>query len=387
MVENKLRRLRPIDWLLDSRLWWMIFSSFWVLLIPGSAFDYVRKDIVTGDLDNMQPIWRIIALVTAAGFTIVYVRMMYWVYFSNIWGADAKKNGFRISLLAMAIALNILPSSGETGFNFAFMFVAIAFVLTGEYERSTYEVLRICGVAAVVLLLTGNGDRIILTIIFTVAFGLMVGAQHRNLGLIHDLYLEQSRVRDQAVTEERFRLARDLHDTVGHSMTQITLKAELARRLLPDDPSRAAEELEQIEQLSRTLSSEVRASIAGETSLTLAQEVDRAAELLGSMDIEVSIAGNHEDIPTDHADVFAWCLREGVMNVIKHSGASHCEIEFSQVDQQHILKISDNGPNPLTDEHRGQGMAGMKQRVDELNGDIEFRSTDSGHVLTVRLPA
>lgn len=388
MVENKLRRIRPIDWLLDSRLWWMIFSSFWVLLILGSAFDYVTMDVITGDPDQVQPIWRLIAFLTATGFTIVYVWMMYWVYFSNIWDADTKKkHGFRIALLAMAIMLNTLPSSGETGFNFAFMFAAIAFVLTGQHERSTYEVLRICAVAAVVLLLTGNGDRIILTLIFTVAFGFMVGAQHRNIGLIHDLYLEQSRVRDQAITEERFRLARDLHDTVGHSMTQITLKAELARRLLPDDPSRAADELEQIEHLSRALSADVRASIAGNTSLTLAQEIDRASELLASMDIENSVSGDRENLPEAAADAFAWCLREGVLNVVKHSGADRCEIIFSSTDEHYLLKINDNGKHPVEDEQKGQGINGMHQRVDELGGDLEFRLTDSGHALIIRIPA
>lgn len=379
--------VRTLSWLKDSRLWWMVFSSIWVLIILQGSYAYFSRDLIEGDPNNVGPMWRSLAIICGVAFVIVYFRLMYRIYFRESWEMEpANVRSVRFVMLALAIALNVLPDSGNTGLSFAFMFVAITFVLTGEAERSYYEVLQICAVAAVVLLLSGNGNRIGITLTFTVAFGFMIGAQHRNFSLIRDLYVERSRVRDQAVTEERFRLARDLHDTVGHSMTQITLKSELARRLLPDDPSRAAHELEQIEHLSRSLSAEVRRSIAGETNLSLLAEIDRAKELLQSMQIDALVQGSVGDIPADTADVFAWCLREGVMNVIKHSGASRCEIEFSHSDQHHVLKITDNGSNPVSDDHKGQGIAGMKQRVEELDGDVEFRTTDSGQALTIRIP-
>lgn len=380
--------MRSVSWLKDSRLWWMVFSSFWVLMILNSAYQYFSHDVIEGDPDNVGAVWRSVAIIGGIAFVVIYCKLMYQVYFRETWELHSTTLRLvRFGLLGLAIVLNVLPKSEETGFSFAFIFVAIAFVLTGEPDRAFHEVLQICTVAAVVLLISGNGERIGATLLFTIAFGFMVAAQHRNFGLIRDLYVERSRVRDQAVTEERFRLARDLHDTVGHSMAQITLKAELARRTVADDPARAVDELEQIELLSRALSTEVRRSIAGETTLSLANEIDRGTELLQSMKIDVTFNGNIAHIPEEIADVFAWCLREGVMNVIKHSGASRCEVIFTQNDEHHGLNIADNGSIPIENGNGGQGIQGMKQRVEGSGGELVFGATDSGHALTIRIPA
>lgn len=386
-VESLLpnKRSRNTSWL------WMFFSTIWVGILVGSAITYWNQpgdrpwdpDIALG--------WRLLAIALVIAFIGIYAYTVWRMYFQRTsWLVVFERQEawlIRGSLTTLAIAMNLLPSGDSANWQIAFMFVAIAWALTSNHQHAFSSVFQAAAIAAVTLLATGRGDVLPGTMLYIIGFGVMVAGYVMNNGLLGQLVVERGRVRDQAVTEERFRLARDLHDTVGHSMTQITLKAELARRLLPDDPGRAADEMEQIEQLSRTLSAEVRASIAGDTSLTLAQEIDRASELLKSMDIEVSITGTHENLPERVADTFAWCLREGVMNVVKHSGADRCEIGFSESNRFHVLKITDNGKHPANDGHKGQGMSGMKQRVNELDGDLEFRATDSGHSLTIRIPA
>lgn len=325
-------------------------------------------------------------------FIGLYVETMYRTYFGRLsWIADVPNRErwlIRAPLLVISTILVFLPVPGSFNGNpfvHIMMFVVVAWTLTSPPDRAFSAVIISTAITTAVLAIA-SGQQAFGVSIYSLAFGFFTSGFVINRGLIAELRLEQSRVRDQAVTEERFRLARDLHDTVGHSMTQITLKAELARRVLPDDPSRAADELEQIEQLSRSLSAEVRRSIAGETTLSLQNEIDRATELLQSMEIDVAIHGGGTDVPEHIADVFAWCLREGVMNVIKHSGASRCDIHFSLLDQRYVLKITDNGSNPVNDDHEGQGIAGMKQRVDDLAGQLEFRATESGHALTIRIP-
>ena len=409
MSISKGKTSRKLWW--DFRYIWMFISTIWVFTLLLNLNSVWRERWVPlpertpGQLGPTfeiyeSPTWvKVTATVMVLAFIGIYVEAMYRMYFGRAsWTSDLSPRErwmIRGPLLAIATILVLLPYSGEQRYSGvlrdhpfagAMMFVVIAWTLTARPDRAFSAVVISTAITSAILTLAADGGVAFNISFYSLAFGFFTSGYVINQGLINELHLEQSRLRDQAVTEERFRLARDLHDTVGHSMTQITLKTELARRLLPNDPVRAADELEHIEQLSRSLSAEVRRSIAGDVTLSLDNEINRATELLQSMEIDVLIGGEHSDIPDETADVFAWCLREGVMNVIKHSGASRSEIEFSWDDQQHILKIADNGSNPVTEDHEGQGIAGMKQRVDELNGDIEFRPIDSGHLLTVRLP-
>ena len=386
-------------WWRDSRYIYFVLSTIWVFTLAfgilatwGSPRMPIYLPGQPGQEWLVQTIWeRIVATILATSFILIYVWMMYRVYY----GPRDIHNGFtncgrweiRIPLLTLATLLAILPHESDfRRWPWAFVFFVVAWTLTSEPDKAFTSVIVSTGTAFVLVTLLYDAGLAVQIGFPAIAFGFMVSGYVINNGVIDQLKLERSRVRDQAVTEERFRLARDLHDTVGHSMTQITLKAELARRLLPDDPTRAADELEQIEQLSRSLSAEVRASIAGDTSLTLDREIDRAKELLASMDVKVSIIGEHAHLPEDVANTFAWCLREGMMNIVKHSGADHCEIEFFSSNHHYVLKITDNGSNPANDQPHGQGIQGMKQRVEELNGELRFWTVDAGHTLEIMIP-
>lgn len=141
-----------------------------------------------------------------------------------------------------------------------------------------------------------------------------------------------------AVAEERHRMARDLHDVLGHSLTVITVKIELAGRLLDVDPDRARTELAGLERLSRDTLHDVRRAVEGYRDLSLAGELVRAREALESADILAHLPSAVDEVPTRVRDLYAWTVREGITNVIRHSGASICTV---QVTPERLTIIDD----------------------------------------------
>ena len=132
-----------------------------------------------------------------------------------------------------------------------------------------------------------------------------------------------------AVADERNRFARDLHDILGHSLTVITVKAELANRLLDVDPERARAELADLERLSRDALADVRRAVEGYRDLTLPGELARAREALRAAEIEADLPNSADEVPSELRELFAWTVREGVTNVIRHSGASRCTVRLA----------------------------------------------------------
>src|SRR4029077_2617443 len=133
-----------------------------------------------------------------------------------------------------------------------------------------------------------------------------------------DLLSAQQENASLAVENERTRFARDLHDILGHSLTVITVKAELANRLLDVDHERARAELADLERLSRDALADVRRAVDGYRELTLPGELSRARTALSAAEIAADLPNSTDDVPTDRRELFAWTVREGITNVIRH---------------------------------------------------------------------
>ena len=142
-----------------------------------------------------------------------------------------------------------------------------------------------------------------------------------------------------AVEEERNRMARDLHDILGHSLTVITIKAELANRLLDVDVDRARAELADLERLSRDALADVRRTAEGFRDLTLPGELARARQALEAADIEARLPNSAEAVPSDLRELFAWTVREGVTNVVRHSNAHSCTVTLDATS----VRVADDG--------------------------------------------
>lgn len=183
-----------------------------------------------------------------------------------------------------------------------------------------------------------------------------------------------------ATAAERDRLARDLHDVLGHSLTTITVKTALARRVLESggDPERALAELRDVERLSREAHGEVRLTVSGRRRPSLAAELAGARAALRAAGISPILPSSADHVPAELAEPFAYVLREGVTNVIRHSGATRCEVLFGD----DWLEVRDNGPGQETAGRHaakpGNGLSGLAERLRAVGGRVEAGPLPAG---------
>lgn len=201
--------------------------------------------------------------------------------------------------------------------------------------------------------------------------------------LLEDREAEEGRLqRELDIVGERERVARDVHDVVGHSLTAVSTKAELAERLIDLDPDGARRELQQIQSLTRESLAEIRATIAGLRVARLGDELAAARTALGDIGIVADLPESAETVDPRHRIVCAWVLREAVTNVVRHSGASRCTV----ILHGNGISIVDDGRG-RGDTADGNGVTGMRERVAGAGGTftIEAPSEGSGTRIEVRL--
>jgi two-component system sensor histidine kinase DesK len=183
-----------------------------------------------------------------------------------------------------------------------------------------------------------------------------------------------------AVTAERERFARDLHDLLGHSLSVIAIKAELAGRLLELDPERAAAEVGDVEQVARQSLREVRQAVSGYRQPTLEGELEGARVALSAAGIEAEFERAPVTLDPDVEAVLAWAVREGATNVIRHSGARRCQVRVRAGLADAAVEVVDDGGGDAAgavgtaaagDGHGGHGNAGLSERAEQLRGRIE----------------
>jgi two-component system sensor histidine kinase DesK len=187
-----------------------------------------------------------------------------------------------------------------------------------------------------------------------------------------------------AALAERERIARDLHDVLGHTLSVIVLKAELAGRLIERDPQRAMQEIADVEKTARTALTEVRQAIGGYRSQGLAAEVELARNTLQAAGVALACESTLPKLTAAEETVLCLALREAVTNIVRHARATHCRMRFATTeDRYHSALIEDNGTHPVQQE--GNGLRGMRERVQALGGRFSI-STDHGTTLLIELP-
>ena len=185
-----------------------------------------------------------------------------------------------------------------------------------------------------------------------------------------------------ALVAERDRVARDVHDVLGHSLTALSIKAELAARLIDVDPARARAELVSIQETARQALAEVRSTVGGLRAANLEAELAAAPGVLADAGIETRLVGTLADTDPRHRTLLAWVLRESVTNVVRHAGASTVSIELSP----HGLVVADDGAGlGANDGHDGNGLRGMRERVSAAGGTLRL-SGGPGTRVEVVLP-
>jgi two-component system sensor histidine kinase DesK len=197
------------------------------------------------------------------------------------------------------------------------------------------------------------------------------------------LLMAQEEVEQLAKIAERERIARDLHDVLGHTLSVIVLKSELAAKLAETDPTRAAQEIRDVERISRDALGQVRSTVRGYQSRGLLAEVEQAQTALRAAGVQAQCDFDTTKLPAAQEGVLALALREAVTNVIRHARASSCLLSLHQENGSCRLQIKDDGCGRMTEE--GVGLTGMRQRVESLGGQLK-REISSGTCLTITLP-
>lgn len=182
---------------------------------------------------------------------------------------------------------------------------------------------------------------------------------------------EEELATELATTREREEISRDVHDLLGHSLTAVSLKAQVARRLLRADPDRAEAELDELLALTQRSLDEVRGVVGRMRTPDLASQLAATREILAAADVTVEIRGTVASVPPRHRALFAWALREGTTNIVRHAHATTARITLTP----HRLVVSDDGDGIRATE--GHGLTGLRRRIEDAGATLRVRPANA----------
>jgi two-component system sensor histidine kinase DesK len=356
-----------------SRTWgtgWRryFFPAFWLVYL-GQAVDGVSKHS-TG-------------MAAVAGYVIIAAfAAAYLVALPLGWDPTCGRRWFW-TLYATAVALTV-ATGFLAGSDSLVLCVYLAVLSVAARGRMTLPAVVVISVTCVVAprFIPGWGGKFDwntgLTV-FLVAFAMFGFFMiiRNNIALT----AARAEVARLAAENERTRIARDLHDLLGHSLTTITVKAGLARRLSELDPNRAASEIAEVERLARRTLGEVRAAVAGYRDVTLAGELASAHEVLRASGIEARLPGAIDAVDADAVEPFGWVVREAVTNVVRHSRATSCTITVGP----RWIEICDDGRGAVASTRPGSGLVGLRERVENVGGTLTTNGTARGWTVRAEL--
>ncbi|MCC4247882.1 MULTISPECIES: sensor histidine kinase [Microbacterium] len=195
-----------------------------------------------------------------------------------------------------------------------------------------------------------------------------------NITTLERLRTAQEQVAELAAERERSRVARDVHDILGHSLTVITVKAELAGRLMDAGSPAARDEVAQIEQLSRGALADVRATVHGYRGVSISGELAAARAALESAGVAAELPGSTDQVPSDRRELAGWVVREAVTNVVRHAEASVCRVSLDA----RSVEVADDGRGPSDAPSSGSGLSGLRERVETAGGRTTVGPSDLG---------
>ena len=203
-----------------------------------------------------------------------------------------------------------------------------------------------------------------------------------------ELVAAREELANLAVVNERLRIARDLHDLLGHSLTVIRAKSELASRVGIDDPERAAKEMAEVESVARQALVDVREAVTHYRRPTLAGERANARMALAAAGIVADFNDDEVALSPEVDETLAWVLREAVTNVVRHSGAMRCHVKTAYDGDDVRLEVVDEGTGAATAGVDGSGIAGLRERIAAVGGTLEAGElTHGGFSVVARVPA
>jgi two-component system sensor histidine kinase DesK len=285
--------------------------------------------------------------------------------------------------LAIAVALTI---ADRPDWNLLFYYVA---ALGGIRLPRPWNIVAVVAIAGAAggsnAIASGGSDTTWGLTLSLLGIGAAMVAMGEIMRTNRELLDARAEVARLAVADERARFARDLHDLLGHSLSVISLKAQLARRRLPHDAHAALAEVEDIETVTREALREVRQAVSGYRRPELDAELAGARTALDAAGIETTIDRPAVELPADVEAVLAWTVREAATNVIRHSGAQHSAIRVVPALDHASIEVLDDGTGSANGHGAGgSGLAGLEERVRAAGGRLEAGPRSDGPGFRVR---
>jgi two-component system sensor histidine kinase DesK len=360
-------------------------ASRYALLLAGVWLVFLIEPVYSQRDRAGEPLV-ILAIVASVAFAATYLAAIWsHVQLRAQWQLEfplLKGYGFVVALMALAALMWLGLDQRGSG---AIIFVTVTAALALPTRHALVAIPLIAGLELLLTFVVPKWEADFYTPAIACTAGFMMwGAKEimgRNLELIRVRYENERLV----VEQERNRFARDLHDILGHSLTVITVKTELAQRLLDIDIERTRAELADLEMLSRESLADVRRAVQGYREISLPGEIARARLALTAAGIEHILPNSTDDVPHEHRELFAWVIREGVTNVIRHSGAETCTVGLSG---DRVSVVDDgrglNGRGPYGVAAGGNGLAGLHERAAALGARVVVgRAEPEGFTLEV----
>ena len=322
----------------------------------------------------------------AAGIGLLVASGLTWAWFWTrvVAGPDRRFRAAAVGIHALLLVVFTLMTPPKYGSLFFYTVVMVGAAFRWRIAGPMVAAAALAGGALDLIrgvpLLEASGDLINDAIV-----GASVVAGRLLIEANQQLSLAREQIARLAVGEERLRFARDLHDLIGHSLSVIALKSELAGRLIKTTPRLAAHEVADIEKVARDALREVREAVAGYRQPTLSAELAGAREALTAAGIELHADAEHLPLPLAVEAVLAWTVREGVTNVMRHSQARRCAVRIISRDGSATVEVVDDGRGGTPS--AGSGLRGLEERVQERGGTLTAEPLPhEGFRLKVTLP-
>lgn len=309
--------------------------------------------------------------------TVVGVVIFLTLYFRAFWAGTAEL----LLIIAAITALGVIFAPSNPGASSFFIYAAAFACETGQPRRALAVIGLIVGVCLVEswLLDLPPWFWIPATVIGVVVGGVNIHWTERRRAEAH-----LRRIRNEmAAVAERERIARDLHDLLGHNLSMITLKTELASKLFERDPEKARMEIREVEAISRETLGRVREAVTGFRSRGLREEAEMVKQNLASAGIETELTIDPPTLGQAGENVVALFLREAGTNIIRHAGAKKAWIEIAQSDGRCEIEVRDDGRGEVREE--GFGIRGMRTRIEAIGGTLDVAS-ENGTTVHASIP-
>jgi two-component system sensor histidine kinase DesK len=367
---------------------WRLYAQAWLvcLLFPI--------------LTLIQPRPPVFPLLLAVAGLVIFVACYTATMWSHPLHAEAHRRWSRGSALALLLGLVALALVLSLAYGSSFLWLLVGVsamagvLLPARSAFMVVMVLTLLTLGSAVGMAGGLNAadwlHIVPLVLLVRGLGLDMAGLARLAGALREIHAARDELARMAVMEERLRMARDLHDLLGHTLAMITLKSELAARLTAENPARAAQEMREVEQAARQTLREVRVVVAGARQPTLQGELDGARQLLEAAGIVYTLEQAAEALPASVDAALAWAVREGVTNVIRHGRASWCRVRVMTTDGRISVEITNNAvqthESNSAPPSTSTGLAGLTDRVTAHGGQLIAELLDDGFRLWVELP-